>query len=229
MTPQTSEPSEYRVPAWVRIRRELLRSAFRVVFRLLFKVKIIGLENIPAEGPYIIAHNHISLFEPPFILSFWPVAPEAISGADVFHRPGQNILVRAYGAIPVHRGQYDRKVIEAMLKLLRAGKSLLIAPEGGRSHKLGMRRARPGVAYIMDRAKVPVLPVGVAGTSDDLLRDALRLKRPTLEMRIGKTFILPPIEGRGEARRNARQRNADLVMARVAELLPKKYHGEYAT
>jgi len=221
-------PAAYTVPGFVILRRWLLRTIFRGVFHALVKVKLVGWENIPSQGPYIIAHNHIALFEPPFILAFWPIAPEAVAGADVFYRPWQSLLVRGYAAIPVHRDQYDRQVVEKMLQLLSAGRSLMIAPEGGRSHDLGLRRARPGVAYIMDRAKVPVLPVGVVGSTDDMLARAFQGNRPTLEMRVGKPFMLPAIEGKGETRRASRQENADAVMRQVAALLPAEFHGVYA-
>jgi hypothetical protein len=73
-----------------------------------------------------------------------------------------------------------------------------------------------------------VIPVGILGTTDDFLKRALRGKRPTLEMRIGAPFTLPPLEGRGEQRRLARQRNADAIMQHIAALLPPEYHGVYA-
>ena len=101
-------------------------------------------------------------FEPPLIAAFWPEHVEAIAGADVFHRPGQKFFVRAYRAIPIRRGEYDRNVIDVMMHVLESGKPLLIAPEGGRSHEIALRRAQAGVAYIVDRAKVPVLPVGIS-------------------------------------------------------------------
>lgn len=217
----------FHVPWYARLTRYILRPLFRVLFRLLCRVQIEGCENIPQQGAYIIAHNHISLYEPPFIISFWPFSPEAISGADVFDRPFFKFFVIAFGAIPVHRGEYDRKVIESMLTVLRAGKPLMIAPEGGRSHKPGLRQARAGVAYLMDRAQVPVLPVGIIGSTDDMFSRAIRAQRPQLIMRIGKPFNLPPIEGKGEPRRAARQANADLVMRHIASLLPEGYRGVY--
>ncbi|MDA1329724.1 MAG: lysophospholipid acyltransferase family protein [Chloroflexi bacterium] len=197
------------------------------MFHILCHIEISGLENVPLGSSYIIAHNHISLFEPPLVLSFWPEIPEAIAGADVFERPGQKIMVRAYRAIPVHRGEYDRLVIDTMLEVLTVGRPLLIAPEGGRSHVPGLRRARAGVAYLVDRANVPVVPVGIIGTTDDLLKRALRGKRPRLQMNIGKPFSPPPIAGRGKQRREARQGNADMVMERIAELIPEAYRGVY--
>jgi 1-acyl-sn-glycerol-3-phosphate acyltransferase len=131
--------------------------------------------------------------------------------------------------IPVHRGEYDRELIEIMLAMLRSGFPLMIAPEGGRSHATAMRPAKPGVAYVLDEARVPILPVGIVGTTGDFMKDGLSFhRRHTLELRIGRTFTLPPIEGRGEARRAARQHNADVVMQHIAGLLPPEYRGVYA-
>jgi 1-acyl-sn-glycerol-3-phosphate acyltransferase len=217
----------YRLPLRLQVWRAFLRGIFRGLFHILCSIKITGLKNVPLGTPYIIAYNHISLFEPPLVLAFWPEIPEAIAGADVFERPGQKILVRAYRAIPVHRGEYDRNVIDTMLEVLRVGRPLVIAPEGGRSHVPALRRARAGIAYLVDRAKVPVVPVGITGTSDDMLKRALRGRRPKLEMKIGKPFTPPPIDGRGAARRESRQRNADMVMERIAELIPEAYRGVY--
>jgi 1-acyl-sn-glycerol-3-phosphate acyltransferase len=205
-----------------------LRPIFRGLFHLLSRVRVSGVENVPAKGPYLVAINHVSLFEPPFVLAFWPVALEAAGAVEIWERPGQNVLARLYGGIPVHRGEYDRQVIADMTGVLKSGYPLLIAPEGGRTHRLGMRRANPGAAYIVDQARAPVVPVGILGSTDDFLKRALRGERPSIEMRIGAPFSLPPLEDRGEARRLARQRNADSIMEHIAALLPPEYHGEYA-
>ncbi len=220
--------SEYRLALWRRLARPALRGAFRLLFRILAPVKIVGAENVPEHEPYVVAMNHVSLYDPPFMLAFFPKAVEAMGAVDIWERPGQNVLVRLYGGIPVHRGEYDRELIETVLAVLRSGRPLLIAPEGERSHFTAMQRARPGVAYIIDEAQVPVVPVGIFGTTDDFWQQASQGQRPKLEMRIGKPFRLPPLEGKGEERRKSRQRNADLVMAHIAGLLPEEYRGVYA-
>jgi len=218
----------YRVAFWRRLVRPIIRGALRLIFRILAPVRIIGKDNIPRKGPYVVAINHVSLFDPPFILSFFPRQLEAMGAVDIWDRPGQGILARLFGGIPVHRGEFDRKVIDTVLNVLRSGYPLLIAPEGERSHVTAMQRGRPGVAYILDEARVPVLPVGIVGTTDDFFKKAIRGKRPLLEMRIGKPINLPPVEGKGEARRESRQRNTDLVMRHIAGLLPEEYRGVYA-
>ncbi len=114
-----------------------------------------------------------------------------------------------------------------------AGRPLLLAPEGGRSHEKAMRRAMPGVGYIIEHAQVPVLPVGLVGTTDDFWQRSKlywqgRGEKPELEMSIGKPIQFPSITQKGAERREARQHNADLVMRHIAGLLPEEYHGVYA-
>jgi 1-acyl-sn-glycerol-3-phosphate acyltransferase len=183
----------YRVPGGVRLARLVLRPLFRGLFHILSPVKISGLENVPRRQPYIVAVNHVSLYDPPFAVAFWPETLEVMGAIDVWEKPGQNVLVRLYGGIPVHRGDYDRALMDTVLRVLHSGRPLLIAPEGGRSHVTAMRRAKPGVAFILERVQIPVVPVGIV------------------------------------ARRQARQRNADLVMSHIAGLLPQAYRGVYAT
>ncbi len=217
----------FPISPWLKIRRSMLRGTFRQIFHILCKIELNGFENIPKGEAYVVAYNHISLFEPPLVMAFWPEIAEAVAGADVFDRPFQKFFVRSYKAIPVRRGQYDRKVIDVTLDVLEAGKPLVISPEGGRSHETSLRKAQVGIAYLVDKAKVPVLPVGISGTTDDMLKRAFKGKRPKLVMNVGEAFHPPPISGKGEARRQARQDNADLVMQKIAQLIPENHRGYY--
>ncbi len=220
---------EYRLAWWRHwLARPFLRVVLRAVFHILAPVKITGRKNVPRGKPYIAAINHVSLFEAPFIGVFWPEQLEVMGAVDVWSRPGQNILARMWGGIPVHRGEYDRALFDKTLAALSAGYPLLIAPEGGRSHTPGMRAAKPGVAYLAEQSGLPVIPVAIVGTTDDFFKKAAKGKRPQLEMRIGKPVHMPPVEGKGAARRESRQRNADLVMRTIAGLLPEEYRGVYA-
>lgn len=210
------------------LRRATLRFIFRQVFHAAFRISILGKENIPRKGAYLIAHNHVSIVDPAVIISFWPISIQAIGAVELWQRPGQNLLVQLYGTLPVNRGEMDRQFIEGAVGALHSGLPLLIAPEGTRSHTPGMARANPGIAYLVDRAQTPVLPVAVTGNTDENLKLAVKGKRPRLEIRIGRLFSLPPLTGQGISRREARQRNADMVLERVAELLPVEYQGVYA-
>jgi 1-acyl-sn-glycerol-3-phosphate acyltransferase len=218
----------YRVPLHYHIIRFFMKPAFRGIFHILSGVRILGKENIPYGKPYVVAMNHVSIFDPPFIGAFWPESLEIIGAADVFDKPGQGLVLKAYGVIPVHRGDYDRALLVKIIRIIKSGLPLLIAPEGGRSHVPAMRRARPGIGYIIEQTGVPVVPAALIGTTEDFWHRATHGDRPQLEMRIGKPFALPEITIKGLERHAARQQNADLVMRHLAGLLPEEYRGVYA-
>ncbi len=219
---------DYRVPLRFRVSRPILRAIFRGIFAVLGRVKILGREHVPTGKAYLVAMNHVSIFDPPFAAAYWPESLEIIGASDVFAKPGQGQLLRLYGVMPVHRGEYDRTLLERTTRVLKSGQPLLIAPEGGRSHVTAMRRAMPGIGYIAEATHVPVIPAAIVGTTDDFWQRARHGEKPNLEMRIGKPIDLPPIVEKGAARHEARQRNADLVMHHLAGLLPEDYRGVYA-
>ena len=174
-----------------------------------------------------MAMNHVSLFDPPFIISCWPEMVESLGAAEVWKRP-EGILAFLYGGIPVHREEVDRNALDTVLNALRSGYPVLIAPEGGRSHTPAMIPAKSGIAFIAELSGMPIVPVGIVGTTEDFWHKGIRGQRPELELRIGKLIHLPPFEGKGRERKENRQKNADLVMATIAGLLPEEYRGVYA-
>jgi 1-acyl-sn-glycerol-3-phosphate acyltransferase len=217
----------YAVPLGRRWMRAFLGWAGRVIFHLLARVEVEGLENIPTSGPYVMAFNHVSIFDPPFVIAFWPVHPEILGAVDIWSRPGQDILARLYEAIPIRRGEVDRDAMGRTLAVLRAGLPLMVSPEGGRSHRPGLRRGKAGVVYLIERTQAPVIPVGVIGTTDDFFKRAMRGEKPLLHMQIGAPFLLPEIDDPSVAPKDIRQRKVDFIMCKMAALLPADYQGVY--
>ena len=142
------------------------------------RVRVTGQENVPAKGPYLVAINHVSLFESAFHSGFLAGKPEAPGQRKSGSGRDRCFLARMYGGIQVHRGEYDRQLIDQMLSALRSGRPLVLAPEGGRSHSLGMRRGLPGMAYLVEQTGVPVIPVGIVGTYDEFFAEMLERQAP---------------------------------------------------
>ena len=226
--PEIDMEETYKVPLKTKISRWFLRIFFKIVFSLLGKVELSGFENIPDHNKYVVVFNHVSLVEVPFILSFWPATLEIIGAAAVWQRSDQSLLAKMWAAIQVKRTEFDREVFKKVELAFKADRPLMISPEGGRSHAPGLRRGKPGVAYIIDKiSNLVVVPVGVVGNTMDFLTQGLRLNRPTIQMSVGEPFMVPPLSGKGEQRRTMRQRNTDLIMAHLAALLPESYRGVY--
>ncbi len=217
----------YRVPLWLRISRRFMRVFFRTLFRLLGKVEINGFENIPDHNRYVIIFNHVSLVEIPFIAAYWPTIVEIIGAVVVWTRGYQGWVARMWGGIQVNRTAFDREVFKKVQMVFDADRPLMISPEGTRSHTPGLQRGKPGVAYIVDQADAEILPVAVVGNTLDFLTKGLKGDRQKLQMFVGKPFKVPPLEGRGEAKRQQRQQNTDIMMAKLAALLPEDYRGVY--
>jgi 1-acyl-sn-glycerol-3-phosphate acyltransferase len=221
--------NQYRVPLHIRLNRRVMRVFFRALFHVLGKVELYGMDKIPKHNKYVIAFNHVSLVEVPFIGAFWPSIIEIIGAAVVWDRPGHDIVARMWSGIQVNRTQFDREVFNNVQMVIEAGFPLMISPEGTRSHTPGLARGKPGIAYIVDKTELPVVPVGVVGNTMDFLRQGIKGKRPTIQMFVGDLVHLPPLTGRGEERREMRQRNTDIIMAHVAALLPESYRGVYSS
>lgn len=207
--------------------RAFVRYLLRLLFGLFSQLEVRGLENLPAGGPLVVIINHLGHLDPPLVLAVlpWPVEPIALS--DLYNVPVTGQLIRLYGAIPVHRGQFDREVIRRAIRVLEDGKVLLLAPEARMSLSGALERARPGAAYLALRCGAPLLPIAITGT-ETALSELRRLRRPTLTLTIGQPFALPRVELKGSHRRERLEAATETMMSRIAELLPQEYRGVYS-
>jgi len=207
--------------------RRLARSLLRLLFRLLTRLEVRGSENVPAGGPLLVAFNHLAHLDAPLVLAFLPRPAEGIALDDLYRVPITGQLLRLYGAIPVHRDQFDRQVIRRAQQVLAEGKVLALAPEARMSLSGALERARQGVAYLSLRSNAPILPVALTGT-EKVYADWKRLRRPRLTLTFGQPITPPPPASTSQARR---QQVADLtaeIMRRIADMLPPEYRGAYS-
>src|SRR5512134_3962504 len=131
------ETKAYQVPLRFKLIRSPAKALFRAIFRVMGRVTVIGKDNIPYGKPYVVAINHVSIFDPPFIGAFWPEELEMMGASDVFEKPGQGQILKLYGVIPVYRRDYDRSLLTTVVWMINSGHPMLIAPEGTRSHTPG--------------------------------------------------------------------------------------------
>lgn len=220
--------SEFKIPLRVKLFRRVVKPTFRLLFHLLSRVELEGFEHVPSEGGYLVAGNHVSLYDPAFVLSFWPTDLEAAGAVDVLDRPGQSLLMRGYGGMAVHRGEVDRTLLVGMVERLKAGLPVYIAPEGTRSYVPGMQQAHHGAAYVAAKARVPVVPIGMTGT-EGIFKTLRHGVRSRLRLTVGRPLDLPPVDTRAPTRRQALKFNTDIIMYAIAALMPEEYHGVYRT
>jgi 1-acyl-sn-glycerol-3-phosphate acyltransferase len=130
----------------------------RTFFRLVFRVRVEGLEHVPRQGGYVVSLNHTSIFDPPLVGTIIPIEMRFMAKRQLFtFFPPFGWLLGAVGAIPIDRGVADRHAIRQCVDVLRSGYPLSVFPEGTRN--LAARgQPRGGAAFLALHARVPVLP-----------------------------------------------------------------------
>jgi 1-acyl-sn-glycerol-3-phosphate acyltransferase len=202
----------------------ILRAIVNVLLHLLTRREYVGLENIP-EPPYILVTNHLAVFDSPLLLTVCPHNIRAFAAAKHRRNPFYALLLTIMGSIWVRRGEVDRQALREALDVLERGEVLGMAPEGTRARDpYALQQGKVGAAYLATRTEVPIVPVGLTGT-EKIKRNLPRLRRTPVRVVVGKPFRLPES---GRVRGQKLREYTDLIMRRIAELLPEEYRGVYA-
>ncbi len=197
----------------------------RITF-IICRIDAAQLSKIPAQGPLILAMNHINFMDVPVF--YTQLEPRLITGfakAESWDDPLLGWLFRLYGGIPIRRGSADLTALRAGLKALKAGQILAVAPEGTRSGDGRLQRGNAGVVFVASRSGAPLLPVVYYG-AENYLSNLKRLRRTDFHIVVGQPFYLQT-EGI-KVTSDVRRQLVDEIMWQMAALLPPYYRGEYA-
>jgi 1-acyl-sn-glycerol-3-phosphate acyltransferase len=154
------------------------------IVRLLFRVRVDGLEHVPRTGPAILAFNHVSVLDGPALAIETAFrrrrAVRFLIAAEVFGRRFFGWIVRSFHQIPIRRGEGDTGALDQAIETVRAGALAAIAPEGrvNPDPGAGLQRIRSGCARIALPTGAPVIPVGIWGTQIRWPKTGLRSRRP---------------------------------------------------
>jgi 1-acyl-sn-glycerol-3-phosphate acyltransferase len=207
------------------VKRETLQKILTRLLNLLAKVEFQGTEHLPQEGGLIIATNHMSRADS-LLLLINPARTDITAlVADKYQKyPVFNWVLRTAGVVWLDRDKADFTAFRVAADLLKSGVALGIAPEGTRSQSGELLEGKPGSVLLAQKANVPIVPVGLAGT-EKFFRYIFTLRRPKITIRFGPSFTIPPIDR--DNRDAWLQNSTDEIMARIAVLLPPKYWGFY--
>ncbi len=202
----------------------VIRVIINVLINLLVRREYIGEENFP-EPPYILVTNHLSVFDTPILLTVCPHTIRALVAAKHKRNPIYRPLLVIMGSIWVRRGEVDRQALRESLTVLKEGGVMGVAPEGTRARgTYALQLGKTGAAYLATRANVPIVPVALSGT-EHMKHNLPRLRRTDVRAVVGKPFRLPE---NGRVRGEKLHEYTDLIMHRIAELLPEEYRGMYS-
>ena len=205
-------------PPW-RLARFLKATVSRLLVAM-YRVRVIGAENVPKQGGYILAGNHASNLDPPLLWSVAPRETHIVAKSELFDNPLVAwVLTRVY-AFPINRASADREAIQRATGLLVYGEPVGMFPEGTRrrpgtpANEGELGQAHAGVAFIAMRAGVPVVPVGISGTDRALPAGAVIPRFPRVTITFGEP-VRPEDFGDGGRKEKTAAMTAE-IMRRVA-------------
>lgn len=179
------------------------------------KVTVEGLDKISSNGSYVFASNHLSYMDTPVVLANIPVQFRFLAKRGLFQIPLLGTHLARAGHIPVPRDD-ARAAVKTMAQAAQVirerGISLLIFPEGGRSHTGKLDSFKEGAAYIAIRAGVPLVPIALKGTREILPYGSGHVRSGRVIMRIGDPIPTDQVPLRDRGRLTAELRDRIVSM-----------------
>lgn len=147
---------------------------FLIIFKLFFKLKVTGQQNIPQDGPFIIVANHSSLLDPVILGVSIKLKIIFIAAAYLFEIRWLGYLLRKANSIPINRENYTNNIksLKQALKILQKGGVLGIFPEGGVDRQKDNLPIKAGAAFLATSVGVPIVPIRIKGADKVLPRGA---------------------------------------------------------
>jgi 1-acyl-sn-glycerol-3-phosphate acyltransferase len=163
---------------------------------LIYRVRAIGVENVPREGALVLAPNHFSQMDHFFVGVYLRRKIRFMAKSQMFGPPVLTYIYKHGGVFPVRRGQHDEEAIETARLLLDQGEMLLVYAEGGRSRSRQLGQPKPGIGRIALESGAPIVPVAIHGSAG--VRGWKRLRFPKVTVEFGKplTFAVEPAPSR---------------------------------
>jgi glycerol-3-phosphate dehydrogenase (NAD(P)+) len=171
----------------------VVRVVLTTFFWVYLRMRRIGREYIPAEGPVILASNHRSFFDPFLIGTMTRRPVYYVAKKELFeYNRLLSWLLNALGAFPVDRGHGDQQTIETAEQILNRGEIVLMFPEGTRTRPGSLGKPKRGVGRLALETGAPVVPIAIIGTED--IRRGWRIRPRKVRIRAGRPLYFPKVE-----------------------------------
>ncbi|OYW74952.1 MAG: hypothetical protein B7Z37_15470 [Verrucomicrobia bacterium 12-59-8] len=190
---------------------------FGELVRGLFDFRVVGAEKLRFSGPAIIACNHVSFLDPPLVSIAFDEVVYSFARKTLFDHPLGGMILRSWQVQSVDRDKPDAGSLKATIRLLRAGRKVLMFPEGTRSYDGLPQSAEAGVGLFIAKGRAPVLPVRLFGAYEAYPRGARTLRPARITLVVGDLWQ-PDLKSYTETGRELYQTLADEVMHRITEL-----------
>jgi 1-acyl-sn-glycerol-3-phosphate acyltransferase len=197
-------------PGWI---YELVRLITTWIAIFLYRERAIGTENVPADGPAIVAPNHFSNMDHFFAGAYLRRKMQFMAKSQLFGNPILNYIFRIGGVFPVRRGHHDDEAFKTAHAILARGNCVLMYCEGGRSRTGKLGEARAGVGRLALESGVPVVPTAIHGSLG--VRKWRKLRFPKVTIHYAQPITFDRV---AEPTRSQQLEAAERIFAPVREM-----------
>jgi len=186
-TTSLEQPESLALEGLARLTYRAIRTLLRLAARLYFRLEVVGRENLPPVGGFILAPGgHRSILDTPMVSLAGPRVLRYMGAETYFNIPGFGWFLRAMGGFPVERSATDRTALRLAEWVLDNGEPLAVFPEGTRQEGPLIQPLKEGAAFMACRTGVPIVPVGVGGSQRALPKGRYLPKPRKVTMVIGR-------------------------------------------
>ncbi|HEV8541384.1 MAG TPA: lysophospholipid acyltransferase family protein [Verrucomicrobiae bacterium] len=202
-------------------------SFFRCFFRVYCRCEIYNSENVPLTGPLILASNHASFLDPPFVGSSTRREINYLARESLFRFPVLGTILRRVNAVPVDREGGGARGLRNILDRLLAGGGIILFPEGTRTRAGELQPGKSGVGLTVIKSNAPVIPVRVFGTFQALNRNQKFPRPHKIAVKFGRPMDFAALRAEAKSCPKPRlkeiyQEVSDELMKEIAKLEPKR-------
>ncbi|MFR8104277.1 MAG: (d)CMP kinase [Clostridia bacterium] len=158
--------------------RKIIKGFLHFLYIVVYRIKVVGQENIPETGAYIVCGNHVHALDAPAVVLCIKRHLNFIAKEELYQNPYIAWLGRLFNVIPIKRGKQDIEAMKRSLKVLSSGEMLGLFPEGTRNGMGKGEDVKNGAAFMAARTGKPVIPIGIQGDFKPFHKIILNIGKP---------------------------------------------------